>query len=79
MRNFLFMDLKNILIIIQVILAILLVISILVQSKGASLGSAFGGSSTFYGTRRGGEKSLFTVTVVLATLFVLVALASLFV
>lgn len=74
MRNFLFMDLNNILIIIQVVLAILLVASILVQSKGASLGEAFGGSSSFYGTRRGGEKTLFTITVVLAILFIVIAL-----
>ncbi len=79
MRNFLLMNLNNILIIAQVILAVLLVVSILVQSKGASLGEAFGGSSSFYGTRRGGEKTMFTITVVLATLFVLVALASLFI
>ena len=79
MRNFLFMNLGNILIIVQVVLAILLVVSILVQSKGASLGEAFGGSSSFYGTRRGGEKTLFTITVVLASLFVLTALVALFI
>lgn len=73
------MNLNNILIIIQVVLAVLLVASILMQSKGASLGEAFGGSGSFYGTRRGGEKTLFTITVVLAVLFVLVALVSLFV
>jgi len=73
------MNLGNILIIVQVVLAILLVVSILVQSKGASLGEAFGGSSSFYGTRRGGEKTLFTITVVLASLFVLTALVALFI
>lgn len=73
------MELSIILIIIQVVLAILLVVSILFQSKGASLGEAFGGSNSFYGTRRGGEKTLFTITAVLAILFVLVALVSLFI
>lgn len=70
---------ENILTIIQVVLAVLLVISILVQSRGASLGEAFGGSSTFYGTRRGSEKTLFIITVVIAIFFVLVALVNLFI
>jgi len=73
------MTLQSGLTILQVVLAILLSVSILVQSRSASLGEIFGGSSTFYGTRRGSEKSLFTITIVLASLFVLVALVSLFV
>lgn len=70
---------NNILIIIQIVVAILLVASILVQARGSSLGEAFGGSGTFYGTRRGSEKGLFIVTVVLAFLFVGLALVSLFI
>jgi len=73
------MSFKDILIVIQVVVAILLVISILVQSKGTSLGEAFGGSSTFYGTRRGSEKFLFIITVSLAVLFVVLALVGLFI
>ncbi|OGB74420.1 preprotein translocase subunit SecG [candidate division Kazan bacterium RBG_13_50_9] len=73
------MSLDKALIIIQVVLAILLMASILIQSRGASLGEAFGGSSTFYGTRRGSERTLFIITVVLAALFVLIALAILFI
>jgi len=73
------MDINNILTIVQVVLAILLMISILVQSRGASLGEAFGGSSSFYGTRRGSEKTLFIITVVLAVLFVILALVALFI
>lgn len=73
------MTLQSVLTIFQIVLAILLMVSILVQSRGASLGEVFGGSSTFYGTRRGSEKGLFTVTVVLASLFILVALVNLFI
>jgi len=72
------MDIKDILTIVQVVLAILLMVSILIQSRGASLGEAFGGSSSFYGTRRGGEKTLFIITVILACLFVGLALVTLF-
>jgi len=65
------------LIIIQVVLAILLMISVLVQGRGSSLGEAFGGSGSFYGTRRGSEKAMFTVTVILAVAFVVVAMLNL--
>jgi len=75
----LFMDISQIMTIVQVILAVILMTAILLQSRGAGLGEAFGGSSTFYGTRRGGEKWLFNATMVVAVLFVLVAIINLFV
>ena len=54
-----------------VILAILLSIMVLVQSRGASLGAGFGGSSEIHTTRRGVDKSLHQATIVVAILFVL--------
>ncbi|MFH0912526.1 MAG: preprotein translocase subunit SecG [Patescibacteria group bacterium] len=68
----------NILMIVQVVLAIILMVSILVQGRGASLGEAFGGSSSFYTTRRGAERTLFVITIVVAVLFVVTALLNLF-
>ncbi|MFZ4648682.1 MAG: preprotein translocase subunit SecG [Patescibacteria group bacterium] len=62
--------------IVQIIVAILLIIVILLQSKGSGLGSAFGGNSSVYLTKRGAEKKLFYATIVLATLFFFVSLAS---
>lgn len=73
------MTAEKILIIIQVILAILLMASILLQARGASLGEAWGGSSAFYTTRRGTDRTLFIITIVLAVLFVLIAIANLLV
>ncbi len=61
--------------IVQGILSILLIGSILLQQRGEGLGSAFGGSEQFYGTRRGVEKILFIATVVIAVLFLAVAMA----
>ncbi len=64
----------------QIILSVLLVGSILLQRTGAQVGGAFGGSdnmSSAYHTRRGMEKTLFSVTIVLAILFALSALLSL--
>lgn len=61
----------------QTLLAILLVITILLQGRGAGLGSSWGGDSELYGTRRGLEKILFKATCVLAAFFILVSVASL--
>jgi len=73
------MDWSKILIIIQVVTGALLVTSILLQSRGASLGDTFGGSGAFYGTRRGAERGLFFVTIALAVIFLALAFAVLFV
>ena len=65
---------------VQMILSVLLVGTILLQRTGAQVGGAFGGSdnmSSAYHTRRGMEKTLFSVTIVLAILFALSALLSL--
>ena len=60
----------------QVVLAILLTASILLQARGADAGLAFGGSGSFYSTRRGIEKKLHMATIVLAVLFLGVSLAN---
>ena len=57
--------------------AVLLMIAILLQQRGASLGAGFGGSNELYTTRRGLDKNLFEVTVVLAVVFVLSILVGL--
>ena len=54
-----------------IFLAILLSVMILIQSRGASLGAGFGGSSEIHTTRRGVDKSLHQATVIVAILFVL--------
>ncbi len=54
-----------------VVLAILLSILILVQSRGASLGAGFGGSSEIHTARRGVDKSLHQTTIIVAIFFVL--------
>lgn len=61
---------------VQIVLSILLIASILLQSRGSSLGGAFGGdnfSATFH-KRRGGELFLFKASIALSLLFVISAL-----
>lgn len=65
--------------IVQIILAGLLVATILMQQKGAGLGSAFGGGDAVYTTRRGPEKFVFNATIVLAVLFLALSLVAIFV
>lgn len=65
---------------IQIVLAIILVATVLLQQTGAAMGGAFGGQDNFssaFHTRRGFEKTLFIVTIVVAILFALSALLNL--
>ena len=64
----------DIIVLALIIVAVLLVISILLQHQGAGLGGTFGGEGNFYRSRRGVEKALFNFTIILATLFALLAL-----
>lgn len=63
-------------IIAQLIVAILLTVFILLQSRGSGLSAAFGGDFGGYHTKRGVEKFLFYGSIVLAVIFILLAIAS---
>lgn len=64
---------NSILNIVQIVISALLVVTILLQQRGAGLGSAFGGEGGVYYKKRGAEKIIFIATIVLAILFVLSA------
>ncbi len=68
---------QNILTYVQVGSAVLLVISILLQQRGSGLGSGIGGTGMEYSTKRGVEKGVFYVTIVMAILFIGVSIARL--
>lgn len=71
------MSINTILQIITVASAALMILAILLQQRGATLGAGFGASGELYTTRRGVDKNLFEVTIVLAVIFVLSILAGL--
>lgn len=71
------MSIADILPIITIISSVLMVLCILLQARGASLGAGFGSSGELFTTRRGIDKSLYEVTIVLAVVFVLSILANL--
>lgn len=60
----------------QVVLAVMLIAAVLLQTRNAGLGSGFGQSDTFFTTRRGADKLLFNFTVVAATAFFLISVAT---
>ena len=52
------------------VISVMVVILVLLQSKGSGLGSGFGGDGNVYQTKRGLEKGIFIVTIVLSVIFV---------
>lgn len=53
-----------------IVSGVVMTITILLQARGASLGAGFGSSGELFTTRRGVDKSLFELTIVLAVVFV---------
>ena len=70
---------KNFLLVVNIILAILITVFILLQGKGAGLGSAWGGGGETYQTRRGLEKVTLKATVILIIIFFIVSAVNLFI
>lgn len=65
-------------VIIQIVVSVLLVVSILMQNRGSGLSAAFGGGMGGYHTKRGFEKFLNNSSIILSTLFILLAIISVF-
>jgi len=61
----------------QIIVSIFLILFILLQQRGTALGSAFGGGGEFYLTRRGIQKKLFYLTIILGGAFILLSFLNL--
>lgn len=61
----------------QIVVSFFLVIVILLQQRGTALGAAFGGSDGFYSTRRGAQQKLLWLSIILGTLFIVLALLNL--
>lgn len=59
------MDLNRILLTAEIVASILLVVSILLQNRAEGLGKMFGGGGEVFRTKRGLEKFLSYLTVVL--------------
>lgn len=68
------MSTSSYLYIAQIIVAAALIVAVLLQVRGGGLGGIFGQADTVFRTRRGLEKTLLQLTVVLVVLFIVLAI-----
>ena len=61
----------------QIVISIALILSVLLQVRGGGLGGIFGQASTVFRTKRGVEKTLFQLTIVLVVLFITISIVML--
>ncbi len=61
----------------QIVLSIALILAVLFQVRGGGLGGIFGQPDTVFRTKRGVEKTLFQLTIVLVVLFITVSIITL--
>ena len=61
----------------QIVLSIALILAVLFQVRGGGLGGIFGQASTVFRTKRGVEKTLFQLTIILVVLFISVSIITL--
>ena len=63
-----------------IIISVLLIVSVILQSKGAGLGGLSGADmGTVFTARRGVERTLFRLTIVLSVIFFLLVLTLVFI
>lgn len=67
------MSFANYLNLAEIVVSGALIFVILLQARGSGFGGSLGGSSAFYRTRRGAEKTLFQLTIVLVVVFILIS------
>ena len=61
----------------QILISITLIVVLVLQAKGSGFGSALGGQTTsVFRTRRGVERTLFQLTVILVVVFLAISLLS---
>ena len=71
------MSISTALNIAQILISITLVAVLLLQAKGSGFGSSLGGNtSSVFRTRRGVERTLFQLTIILAVVFILISFLS---
>ena len=61
----------------QIVVAIALILVAMLQVRGGGLGGIFGQADTVFRTKRGVERTLFQLTIVLAVIFIVLSIVSL--
>ena len=65
------MQLRDFLSLAQILISTVLIIMVLLQVKGTGFGAALGGQDSTFRTRRGMQRSLHRMTIVLVAIFLL--------
>ena len=60
----------------QIVISIFLILVLLTQTRGSGFSGTFNNDSSVFRTRRGVEKTLFQLTIVLAGIFVIISILS---
>jgi len=60
----------------QILISLLLVVLILMQTRGTGFAAGYSADSSIYRTRRGVEKTLFQLTIIVGVLFVALSIVS---
>jgi preprotein translocase subunit SecG len=60
----------------QILVSVALSIVLLLQAKGSGFGAGLGGSTSMFRTRRGIERTLFQLTIVLVVVFLGISILS---
>lgn len=61
----------------QIVVAVAVIVVALLQVRGGGLGGIFGQADTVFRTKRGVEKTLFQLTIVLVVIFLILSIVSL--
>ena len=59
-----------------IVVALALILTVLLQVRGGGLGGIFGQADTVYRTKRGVEKTLFQLTLILVVIFLSLSLVA---
>ena len=62
----------------EIVVSIVLILVLLVQARGGGFNGTFNSDSSVFRSRRGVEKTLFQMTIVLAAVFVIVSVLSVY-
>jgi preprotein translocase subunit SecG len=65
---------QNYLNIALILVSLALILTVLLQVRGGGLGGIFGQQDTVYRTKRGVEKTLFQLTIVLVVIFLVLSI-----
>ena len=58
----------------QIVLAVALILAIMLQVRGGGLGGIFGQADSVFRTKRGVEKTLFQLTIILVVIFIILSI-----